>query len=590
MKAIDRHLEYYLSPLGQRVLDSKGRRPKLEDGRVLEVIRNPGKGPYGPDLESSMLIVSINFDAGKMKIRKELKELLKKLSPRNTEPTPKFSSETMELAYDIYDLELQGLKFKEVATRVGRPYKTVKRLHKTISEHIHQKEYGTPKIREQDTDEEYPFSDAQEGWGTSIKYKHSPSVKKAEKHFAKQCDTGRRAPRLREKEEDSVLVGQLDKSLAGTAFEKLIKWICLKQFVGPGGYEQCGYEPGSKRCRGCNQALEVKFKSSELYWWDIVPGLWKKAKLIIDGIPWNAYVESFKYAPIEAAIKEGTPQNSYIAYRYQRIEEEATFVFEKNLPREKELRWQREYIKKYGVKPWVVKFTWDGEKTTRNIIVAENFGPIGCKPIQYWPRAPIVPCADCGGECPDGNPFPCDKLLKWTQGRYFPRGESKKYRKKVYCPSCRSSQTIPHLGIWVCQCGIWFTPVAERYDGLLSEFSRILVTRETEDYFNLLLDEGKEYNIDQVFEISLPVPIEKVTLDLEEDIPPITISERKPLQAPWYPKEAEKPYLKVVTQSVMPLYKRMRDISWKQGFYWMLGYTGSSFCQLLVSPWDGRIL
>jgi hypothetical protein len=564
MEAMGRYLEYYLSPLGQRLMDLWGYRPQLEDGRVLEVIRDPGKGPYGQDLESSMLVVSINFDAGKMKIKKELKELLKKLSPRDTKST-RFHPDTWELAYEIYRLsDQEGLKFKEITNRVGKPYKTVKRLHKTISEHIHQKEYGTPKIREQDTDEEYPFSDANNGWGTWISYKGAPSVKKAEKHFAKQCDTGRRIPRLHEEEPDeyapfqSVLVGQLDKSLAGTAFEKLIKRTCLKQLLKAEGYEQCGYEPGSKRCKGCNQGLEENRKL----------GLWKKIQLITDGIPWNAYVESFKYAPIEAAIKKGIPKNSYIAYRYQRIDEEATFVFEKNLPRKKELKWQREYIKKYGVKPWVVKFTWDGEKTTRNIIVAENFGPIGHKPIEHYPRAPVVPCADCGGECPTGDSFPCDKVLKWTQGRHFPRGEPKKYRKRTYCPSCMSSNTVAHLGVWVCQCEVWFTPVAERYDELLSEFTKSLASGDVGDSLISLLDEGREYGVDQIFETTLPVPIEKVSLGLKERGEPITLSERKPLQTPWYPKEAEKPYLKVVTQSVMPLYKRMRDISWKQGFYW----------------------
>jgi hypothetical protein len=80
MKAMDRQFEHFLSAEKQKTPDSRGLRPQLADGQVLEVIRNPGKGPYGPDPVSSMLIVSIDFNAGKTKIRKALDELLKKLS------------------------------------------------------------------------------------------------------------------------------------------------------------------------------------------------------------------------------------------------------------------------------------------------------------------------------------------------------------------------------------------------------------------------------------------------------------------------------------------------------------------------------
>jgi hypothetical protein len=552
VEAIDRYLEFFLSPEGQEALDLRGYRPQLEDGRVLKVIRDPGKGPYGPDLDSSMLVVSINFDAGKMKIRKELKKLLKKLSPRDTESTPRFHRDTLEGGYEIYDLKLQGLSFKQISAKVGRSYKTVKRLHKDAWGLIHPgKDYSTKSLRRQENQEgeEYPFDDKKNGWGTWIAYSNAPDLKHAERFYAKQCDTGTRTPRLEDEEPDenkpfqSVLVAQLDRSKAGTAFDKLISRVCLRQFLKAEGYEQCGCEPGSPRCNGCNH-LSIVYRASELPKWTIEPGSWKGIKLQIDGIPWDAYVENFTNAPVSGAPTEGIPGRHYISYRYQRLEEKVVCEHEKGLTRGKELEWQRGYTEENNVEPWVRKFKWDGEKTIREIIVGENFGPIWWKAIKHFPRAPIVPCADCGGECPDGNTFPCDKLLEWLKGRHFPTSEIKKYKKQVHCPSCKRSNTEPlvtlydskpyqHSDVWVCQCGSWFTPVSERYADMLSQFTRSLVSANVEDYLIALLDEAEEHDIDVVFEIVTAAPIEKVHLGSKEDTTPLIIREWKPLLGSW---------------------------------------------------------
>lgn len=267
------------------------------------------------------------------------------------------------------------------------------------------------------------------------------------------------------------------------------------------------------------------------------------------------------------------------------------------------------HITRLNAKPWVRKWTWDGKKTTREIIVAEEFGPQWFWPNYHYPRAPIVPCADCGGECPEGTPFPCEKLRKWTESKCFSPG-GKKYRKRVYCPKCEKptkdnlitpapkkqyekDKVILHEDVWVCRCDEWFSPPAERYGHMLSEFSKTLVTRDVEDYYDALINEGREYGIEQVFEVTLPVPIERVSLGLKEDLPPITISERKPLQSPcWFiyagvnwvikmvrdrtrhlvpPPKIYRP--KITTQQdengnpEMPLHFRIRTISWKQGYY-----------------------
>jgi len=149
MEAMTRYLKYFLSPAGQRVLDLWGCRPQLADGQALEDIRNPGRGPYDADLESSVLIVSINCNAGKMKIRRALKELLEKFSPRDKKCTPKFSPDTWETDYQIYVLHHEeGFTFKEIAAKLNMPASTVKSAFQRIYKHIHQTdEYGTAETR-----------------------------------------------------------------------------------------------------------------------------------------------------------------------------------------------------------------------------------------------------------------------------------------------------------------------------------------------------------------------------------------------------------------------------------------------------------
>jgi hypothetical protein len=316
---------------------------------------------------------------------------------------------------------------------------------------------------------------------TSLKYSGQPSIKQAERFIAKQADTGRRIPKLSDEESDeggevafvSVLVGQIDKSESGTAFNKLIERKCLKQFRKAEGYELCGYKAGHERCSRCNQQLEIIFRSAELNKWPIEPGrLNKETKFEIGGIPWDAYVEGFTHAPVPGVPGEIIPKECYLAWRFQRIFEQVEFEHKRKLPRSKELNWQDEYLQKHGARPWFPKYTWNGKKTTWTIIRAKNYGPKWWWPTYYWPRAPVVPCADCGDECQNGE-FPCAMLSQWVNSKPFKLEKRKK-------PD----------------------PKGKRYDGLMSEFTMASSRPTFAEYLSSLVDESLRHNkeIDAIIE------------------------------------------------------------------------------------------
>jgi hypothetical protein len=246
MEAIGRYLGYFLSPVGQRVLDFWDYRPQVADGQVLEVIRDPGKGPYGPDLESSMLIVSINFDAGKMKIREELKGELKKFSLRDTVPTPKFSKETWIRDYEIYRLRHdEGWKFPDIATKLARPKSTVESAFKRIFLHIHQRdEYGTKETRE--------------GLKVDITKGLLVPLDEAEVEYVRMQMLGGFGNKMaasgayEDKEGDFIVQEPQQDPLGYYKFcnpdvSDLVKPIPLPSFF----YSTCKYKPGSEACLTC---------------------------------------------------------------------------------------------------------------------------------------------------------------------------------------------------------------------------------------------------------------------------------------------------------------------------------------------------
>ena len=59
-------------------------------------------------IREDMVLVGVEFSAGKTRIRQAVKELLGKYTPRDTEPTPKFSSGTWRSDYKIYAIKMLG--------------------------------------------------------------------------------------------------------------------------------------------------------------------------------------------------------------------------------------------------------------------------------------------------------------------------------------------------------------------------------------------------------------------------------------------------------------------------------------------------
>jgi hypothetical protein len=279
-EAIDGCLEYFLSHEGRRFLDWLGYRPQLADGQALEVIRNPGKGPYGQDLESSMLVVSIDFNAGKMRIRKELKELLKKFSSRDTESTPKFYPNTWELAYEIYRLHrYEGFKFKEISLMLNIPESTVKSAFQRVYLHIHQEdEYGTAETRGE--------------LSVNIAERSPISLEDAETIYARAQILGgignKMAPSAAY--ESTKLSWKAD--LKERAFDSDQNW--RKRFGQGGECWGCKRVPGSGVCSGCNQALEPVYLARGLKRWAIIPG---------KAVPKSPEIDNVRYRKSEAQWK-----------------------------------------------------------------------------------------------------------------------------------------------------------------------------------------------------------------------------------------------------------------------------------------------
>lgn len=134
--------------------------------------------------DTTFVEFKINLTASKVRIRKAFVELLQEYSSRKTVSPTRFHPKKWEEAYRIYDLKLQGFSFEEIAIQFGKPLSTIHGLYKGLWEHIHGREYGTKRKRAQESGEEYPFDDANHGWGAWIRPKEMPGLEDAEREMA----------------------------------------------------------------------------------------------------------------------------------------------------------------------------------------------------------------------------------------------------------------------------------------------------------------------------------------------------------------------------------------------------------------------
>jgi hypothetical protein len=365
-EAMDFYLKYFVSPVGQRVLDLWGWRPQLADDQVLKVIRDPGKGPYTEDFESSMLIVSINFDAGKTKIRKALDKLLKELSPRDTKPTPKFSPDTWETDYQIYVLHHEeGFTFKEIAAKLNMPASTVKSAFQRIYKHIHQTdEYGTAETRGE--------------LSVDITKGLLVPLDEAEAEYARSQILGglgnKMAPSGAYEDEGGDFLVQEPKQDPVTGFFKLCNEIAPRT---PRIYalrEECVYLPGSEACSTC-----TPWRNSETFVgnMDGIPYFRRKflpltypgtSKIINSIIQPDMVAEEKQKGHVDVGYKEymaywdwkhhwlleqiAFARGYYYDYRYKDAWGEK---LHSDLPRKEELSLQAEYVEKHGTvrsSPW----------------------------------------------------------------------------------------------------------------------------------------------------------------------------------------------------------------------------------------------
>ena len=457
MKAINRHLEFFLSPAVQKTLDPQGWRPQLADGQVLEVIRNPGKGPYNENPESSMLIVSIDFNSGKTKIRKELAELLKKLSPRNTKSTPRFHRDAWEGGYEVLNLYLQELSFEQIAARLGKPYNTVYGLFRHIVEYIHQREWGTKRQRRQESGEEYPFDDdlyyLKDGeivWKDQFKRGDgkwiggTSNLDDAEKEIAGRgllggAGCGRKAAHIvgRDDEGGTFFNEGMDETWEEAELTRFDNWgrkfgntnTCMDALPPPEeytplipdgrteaqklrdkyirtpayitGYNNCKFHPGSERCSTCNQA-------------------YPQANYVKGSIEGCTYYKRKALPPIYT----NESQNLYREFGEVLIYLISCLIRLKIL-HEEELRLQSEYIASNGV----TKGPWR---------VAKNFGPRWGWRTQYWPKTKIK-CADCRHII--GCDEICEDVQNWVSKNFRPTKKRVNSRQWVHLTG-QHSQTF----------------------------------------------------------------------------------------------------------------------------------------------------
>jgi hypothetical protein len=330
----------------------------------------------------SLMEVRVNLSAGKMKIRQAVRELLDKYTPRESEPTRRFHPEKWEEAYKIYDLKLQGLSFEEIAIQIGKPLSTIHGLYKGLWEHIHQREHGTKRQRFQESGEEYPFDDANRGWGARIG--GVGELEDAERRLASRGLVGgsgrRKAAHIvsRDDEAGTFFVGE-DES-----WFTLPDWHtdCL----------DCKFVPGSEGCSTCSQeyppALYVDglLENKEPY----KPSDYTKRFISPPTYPGEAVPKSAEIDKIREKESES---------RYEEVER----LISLGVDPDEKLALQAKYIEENGATECPLK-------------VAKNFGPRWGLSIQYWPTAP-VPCAECSIDCDEI----CEDALRWLEKNFKPR-------------------------------------------------------------------------------------------------------------------------------------------------------------------------
>jgi hypothetical protein len=317
-----------------------------------------------------------------MRIRKAVKELLKKYSPRDTESTPKFSAKTWERDYEIYRLHHPNydhrFTFKEIGTKLDVDEPAVKKAYQRIYKHIHQvDEYGTKRTRDELS------VDITKG------FTGSGNTEGAENQYVRAQMLGgygaKMAPSGAYEDETRYTYTEIKPEAEAVAFKLCREWPIrthkceddtakklghIGKYAGPIRFPTCKHKPGSRTCSDCTP--------------------WRNCDTFTGNLEGTPYFRRRFTEPTEPI---GEPLARLIG------------LLERDCEPIKEDPEQKEYIATNGVSQCPQK-------------VAEGFGPEWDKPIRYW--VPEPPCGECTRPCDDSM---CDKLWKWTKKNFKPPTE-----------------------------------------------------------------------------------------------------------------------------------------------------------------------
>jgi hypothetical protein len=137
-------------PAVVQISTKKAKRP------IFEITEIAGRCPEDLDDGFSLVVLRINMNAGKEVILYGVELLLKEhLGPRDTEKARRFGNkqiETMELGFEVWQLEDGGKSYEEIAALLDKPLSTIKDHLSRAHKHLTQKERGTIRIRKQEDD------------------------------------------------------------------------------------------------------------------------------------------------------------------------------------------------------------------------------------------------------------------------------------------------------------------------------------------------------------------------------------------------------------------------------------------------------